>query len=94
MMKKLAAATVVLALCGMAEAAQQVQVDGHFRRDGTYVPPHYRTAPDSSRQNNWSSQGNVNPHTGERGTVNPYAPQMPSYPSFPVYQQPRYDSLQ
>jgi peptidoglycan hydrolase-like protein with peptidoglycan-binding domain len=32
------------------------------------VPPHYRSAPDGDPNNNWSSEGNVNPYTGEVGT--------------------------
>ncbi len=30
--------------------AAQTQVDGHTRRDGTYVAPHYRSSPDKSLQ--------------------------------------------
>lgn len=65
---------VTLVTLGGLEAAQagSTYVDGHFRRDGTYVPGHYRTTPDSSRLNNWSTQGNTNPYTGQRGTVDPY----------------------
>lgn len=33
---------------------------------------HMRTAPDSTRQNNRSTKGNVNPYTGKAGTKNPY----------------------
>lgn len=51
--------------------AQDVYVQGHYRSNGTYVQPHYRSAPDSSTSNNWSSRGNVNPHTGAIGTRNP-----------------------
>jgi hypothetical protein len=65
--------------------ARDVQVDGYTRQNGTYVQPHMRTAPDSSLQNNYSSQGNTNPYTGQQGTVNPYAP--PTYQP-PAYQQP------
>lgn len=64
-------------------AAATTHVDGHIRKDGTYVAPHYRTTPDSRRDNNWSSQGNTNPYTGERGTVNPYTPPTPSVPTYP-----------
>jgi hypothetical protein len=49
-------------------------VRGYVTKNGTYVAPHYQTNPDSSRLNNWSSQGNYNPYTGKAGTVNPYAP--------------------
>lgn len=44
-----------------------VHVDGYFRKDGTYVRPHYRSAPDGNFWNNWSTEGNVNPYTGEPG---------------------------
>lgn len=45
-------------------AAAQVRVDGYTRRDGTYVPPHYRSAPDGTPYNNYSAPGNTNPYTG------------------------------
>ncbi len=48
-------------------------VDGYFRRDGTWVDAHFRTDPDDSFWNNWSSIGNVNPHTGRVGTKTPVA---------------------
>lgn len=48
-----------------------VWVTGYFRDDGTYVPGHYRTFPDSSLANNWSTAGNRNPVTGERGAIRP-----------------------
>ena len=44
-----------------------VDVRGYFRKDGTYVPPHKRTAPDGSFDDNWSTVGNVNPYTGQPG---------------------------
>ena len=43
-------------------------VKGYTRKDGTYVPPSHATNPDTSRQNNWSHKGNVNPYTGKEGT--------------------------
>ena len=48
--------------------AGDVYVNGYYRRDGTYVQPHYRTAPNRTRNDNYSTRGNVNPYTGERGT--------------------------
>ena len=44
------------------------RVRGYFRKDGTYVAPHYRSAPDGNFWNNWSTKGNVNPYTGKPGT--------------------------
>jgi hypothetical protein len=51
------------------EADARVSVKGYYRKDGTYVKPHYRSDPDGSKTNNWSYCGNVNPTTGEVGTV-------------------------
>lgn len=66
-----------LLLCAAAVAAftagAQVRVKGHFRKNGTYVAPHYRSAPNSSRLDNYSTRGNYNPYTGKRGTANPYS---------------------
>ena len=58
-------------------AVADVHVDGYYRKDGTYVQPHYRSDPDGNPNNNWSTQGNVNPHTGQEGTK----PQQPGYGS-------------
>ena len=57
-----------------ASASADTYVRGHVRQDGTYVQPHYRTNPDSNRFNNYSTQGNTNPHNGQAGTVDPYKP--------------------
>ncbi len=45
-----------------------VHVKGYYRSNGTYVAPHYRSAPDGNFYNNWSTKGNVNPYTGKPGT--------------------------
>lgn len=65
---------LLLTVCSTSAFAQGSNyVSGHIRKDGTYVQPHYRTNPDSNVHNNWSTQGNVNPYTGQAGTVDPYA---------------------
>jgi hypothetical protein len=58
--------TLVLVITTVADA--DVHVRGYYRRNGTYVQPHYRSDPDGNRGNNWSTYPNVNPHTGVRGT--------------------------
>jgi len=58
-------------------------VRGYVRKDGTYVQPHYRSSPNRSTLDNYSTRGNVNPYTGERGSVDAFAPATPSYPSRP-----------
>ena len=49
----------------------QVKVKGYYRKDGTYVKPHYRSNPDGNPYNNWSYPGNTNPYTGKTATGNP-----------------------
>lgn len=49
-----------------------VWVNGYTRRDGTYVSGHYRSSPNSTRLDNYSSRGNFNPYTGKVGSTNPY----------------------
>lgn len=71
------AIAVLLALCALlfvsVAEARGVRVRGYTRKDGTYVAPHYRSAPNSSRSDNYSTRGNYNPYTGKPGRVNPYS---------------------
>lgn len=69
---KLLSLIAALALIFSASTlARDVHVKGYTKKDSTYVAPHVRTSPDSSKQNNWSAKGNVNPYTGKKGTVDP-----------------------
>lgn len=43
----------------------RVYVKGYYRKDGTYVAPHYRSDPDGIITNNYSYPGNYNPNTGK-----------------------------
>ena len=54
-----------------SRSAAPVRVRGYTKRNGTYVKPHYRTAPNATKLDNWSTKGNVNPYTGKPGTKNP-----------------------
>lgn len=81
---------VGLAISGFAlgaAAAGSHEVRGYTRSDGTYVDPHYQTNPNETRNDNWSTKGNVNPYTGQFGTrapdtIRPYSPA-------PRYEAPR-----
>jgi hypothetical protein len=46
----------------------QTYVTGYTRSNGTYVEGHYRTTSNYTRDDNWSTVGNVNPYTGTEGT--------------------------
>jgi hypothetical protein len=87
--------TFIKLVCGVALLASisgvafaQVHVRGYTRSDGTYVAPYYRTAPDNTINNNYSTYPNVNPYTGQQGTIapNPYQPlYTPPTPSHNPY---------
>ena len=53
------------------QAFTQVRVRGYYKKDGTYVQPHYRSNPDGNPYNNWSYPGNTNPYTGKVAPGNP-----------------------
>ena len=61
----------VLFIVDLPEAGGKVKVRGYYRKDGTYVRPHYRSAPDGNPYNNWSYPGNTNPVTGNVASGNP-----------------------
>jgi len=85
--------TFIVSLFCADSFADDVHVKGYYRADGTYVEPHYRSAPNSTTSDNWSTIGNVNPHTGKIGTKIPndvivpdslpsvsFVPFVPSHP--------------
>lgn len=79
-MKKLMIVAAIAIAPSLVSAAD-TKVRGHTRSDGTYVAPHHRSAPDSNRANNYSSEGRYNPYTGKAGTVDPYrAPSLDTTP--------------
>ena len=44
-----------------------VHVKGYWRKDGTYVKPHYRTRANRTVTDNYIYKGNVNSYTGAVG---------------------------
>ncbi len=58
--------------------ARGVRVSGYVKKDGTYVAPHYRSSPNRSTLDNYSTRGNYNPYTGQAGKKDPYALPPPS----------------
>jgi len=76
-MKKILATILIsiiltLSFYSFAEA-KMVRVKGYFKPStGTFVQPHYKTSPNRSKLDNWSTKGNINPITGKKGTVSPF----------------------
>lgn len=58
-------------LCVLVAApafAKSVRVRGGVTQAGKLRMPHYRTSPNRSKADNYSSKGMANPYTGKRGT--------------------------
>lgn len=49
--------------------SKDVYVEGYYRSDGTFVQGHYRTKPNNTINDNYSTKGNINPYTGKEGWV-------------------------
>jgi hypothetical protein len=43
-------------------------VKSYTKKDGTTVKAHYKSKPDKTTNNNYSTKGNTNPYTGKKGT--------------------------
>jgi hypothetical protein len=46
-------------------------IKGYTKKNGSYVAPSHATNPNKSKNDNWSTKGNANPHTGKEGTKDP-----------------------
>jgi hypothetical protein len=73
-MKKILILGLILDFSGIAFA--DVQVNGYYKSNGTYVQPYVRTSPNSTKLDNYSTKGNYNPYTGQQGTLNVNTPQQ------------------
>lgn len=82
-MRVLVMGALLACICATSSVVEAgtTYVRPYVRSDGTYVQPHFRTTPDSSLFNNWSTRGNINPYTGRLGTVDPFAYQSQSLTS-------------
>ena len=52
------------------EANADTWVNGYTKSNGAYVSGHFRSSPNNTRSDNWSTKGNVNPYTGKVGMRN------------------------
>ena len=69
-------------------------VNGYVRKDGTYVNGYNRTNPNGTNRDNYSTQGNTNPWTGQAGWVVPDTKPNTNYgtSSWKSYSSPTYSS--
>ncbi len=59
-----------LSFAGVANAANRVK--GYTKKSGTFVMPYYKSSPNKSKFDNYSTKGNINPFTGKKGTQSPF----------------------
>lgn len=53
--------------------AKTIRVKSYYKPStGSYVMPSYRTSPNKTKLDNYSTMGNYNPYTGKKGYTNPY----------------------
>lgn len=63
--------TLFISLANAQVNSEYTYVQGYTRKDGTKVKGHYRTKPNSTINDNYSTLGNTNPWTGEFGWIKP-----------------------
>lgn len=71
---------VLALLAASAPVLADQMVQGHIRSDGTYVAPYMRSTPNGTSADNYSTQGNYNPYTHQRGTQQPVPAQSTPNP--------------
>ena len=66
--------TLLFVLCAFVSIAfaADTYVKSYTKSNGTVVQGHYRSAPNSTVDDNYSSYGNSNPYTGAIGTAKVY----------------------
>jgi hypothetical protein len=66
--KKLVLIALICSLLASVSFAKSVRVRGSFKKSGAYVSPHYKSSPNRTKIDNWSTKGNLNQYTGKKGT--------------------------
>ncbi len=56
----------------------QTYVPGYTKADGTYVYGYFKTKPNNTNEDNYSTKPNVNPYTAQPGSVKPVDKPMPT----------------
>lgn len=73
MSKKIIIALLIASTLFISSVSAYVRTRSYVRRStGKYVMPHYKTSPNKTKMDNWSTKGNVNPYTGHKGHKNPF----------------------
>lgn len=53
--------------------AKTSSVKGYYKPStGKYVAPYFKSTPNKTKLDNFTTKGNTNPYTGKKGNTNPY----------------------
>jgi hypothetical protein len=64
-MRKFILTIIFICIASISFAAEHV--NGYYRKDGTYVQPHWRSDSNGTPTDNYTFKGNTNPWTGKEG---------------------------
>ena len=67
-MKIIRTLAIAAALLAGGSLRSQNWVNGYERQNGTHVDGYYRSNPNNTTIDNYSTRGNYNPYTGQQGT--------------------------
>ncbi len=67
-MKKIFLSLIFSILAFAAFSQTQTYVNPYTKKDGSTIQGYYRTSPNKTNTDNYSTQGNSNPYTGQSGT--------------------------
>jgi len=66
-MKKYLIAFLICLLISSSSYARSSHTRGYVKKNGTYVAPAYKSSPNKSKYDNYTTKGNINPYTGKKG---------------------------
>ncbi len=68
----LALLSLLLVMATPAEA-KTIKIKSYYKPStSTYVNSYYKTSPNKTKLDNYSTKGNYNPYTGKKGYTSPY----------------------
>jgi hypothetical protein len=67
-MKIIGLLAIAAAILAGGSLKAQTWVNGYERQNGTHVDGYYRSNPNNTTIDNYSTRGNYNPYTGREGT--------------------------
>ena len=83
---------ILLIFCASNSFSQKVRYQkGYTKSNGSYVQPHFKTQPNKTNRDNYSTKPNINPYNGKSGSkAQDYSPNAYNYgKGKPIYKGPR-----